>query len=115
MAAYPSITFFQEREGWQQSPASGTIRTAMSSGPDKLRRRFTAAPKPMSGRIPYLNETDLNTFETFYETTLKHGSLSFTATHPRTEVTETFRFVSVPLISPRGEGYMVTADLEVLP
>jgi hypothetical protein len=116
MASWPSIPFFDERQGFSQSgPKDATIRTQMAQGPAKTRPRFTAAPKMIQGRIGELTQAELATFEAFYETILKMGSLSFTYTYPLTGATESFRFFGDYNVAPLGEGYTVTAQLEILP
>jgi len=116
-AAYPAdLPFFDELDGWSQSaPVEAVIRTEMSAGPVKTRRRFTAAPRRMTGRIPYLTAAELATFESFYAVDLAMGALSLTAAHPVTEAVETFRFVDGYEVTPRGLGFTVTATLEILP
>jgi hypothetical protein len=116
MASWPSIPFFDAREGFSQSqPIGATIRTQMSQGPAKMRRRFTAAPVQVQARIAYLTQAELATFETFYAATIKMGSLSFSGTHPITGATESFRFVDGYSVQPRGVGFTVAAQLEILP
>ena len=116
MASWPSIPFFDEREGFTQSePRGAVLRTQMDAGPAKQRRRFTAAPKVIQGRIGEVTQAELETFEAFYKDTLKMGALSFTTTYPPTGETESFRFMSGYSVSPLGEGYTVTAQLEILP
>lgn len=114
--SYPlDLPFFTARDGWSQSAPDAMLRTEMSAGPAKQRRRFTAAPRRMPGRIAYLTADDLAVFEDFYATDLQMGALSFTATHPVTQVEEVFRFTGGYTVEPRGVGFTVTATLEILP
>ena len=116
MPAYPaSIPFFTARDGYRETGPEATIRTDMSTGPAKVRRRFTAAPRRVSARIAYLTAAELATFESFFETTIAMGSLSFTAENPITGTTRTYRFVGSYDVEPRGVGYTVSAELEILP
>ena len=116
MPSYPSIPFFDMRAGFRQTgPQNATIRTEMSSGPVKMRRRFTAAPRVIQASTGQLTQTELATFEMFYETTLQMGALSFTHTYPPTGATETFRFTGGYEVVPFGQGYAVSAELEILP
>jgi len=68
-------------------------------GPPKLRRRSTAGYRPLAGETPILTAAQLSTFEAFWETDLGGGVQDFTATHPVTGATATFR--------PTGDGYRV--------
>lgn len=116
MAAYPSIPFFKAHGNLSRSgPQNAVIRTSMDAGPDKVRRRFTAAPRRFTGTTPFLTKTELETFETFFETTLQMGALSFTATDPLSCTTKTFRFVGDYKVNPAGRAFRVSAELEILP
>ncbi|ANT39919.1 hypothetical protein RGUI_0846 [Rhodovulum sp. P5] len=117
MAVWPSIPFFVARDGWQRTgPENAVLRTDMETGPAKQRRRTTAAPKRWSGAIPSLTAAELASFETFFDTTLQTGALSFTATDPADETVKTFRFVGGYRVTQPDPGvFRVAAELEVLP
>jgi len=116
MASWPSIPFFDARQGFNEAaPVGATIRTQMDAGPVKVRRRFTAAPIQVQVRIPHLTKSELATFRTFYRDTIKMGSLSFTGTHPVTGATESFRFVEGYSVAPFADGFTIAATLEILP
>jgi len=86
----------------------------MDQGPDKMRRRFTAVPKLLSCSF-LMTAAQLQTFETFYDTTIVGGSDSFDWTHPRLGTTISCRFVQVPTFVPVGLYWRVSAEIEVLP
>lgn len=69
-----------------------TIRTRMDSGPDKIRRKGTTRPIPID--IPMLIDGDQRaTFDIFYDTTLKAGSLPFDWEDPRDDAIVEYRFL----------------------
>ena len=60
-------------------------------GVPKVRRRTTAAYRRLSGATEAMTATQYAAFLAFWETDLADGVLDFTATHPVTGVTTTFR------------------------
>jgi len=69
-----------------------------------------------------LTGSQLTTFNTFFRTTLKHGSLSFNWIHPFTEATVEIRFKGKPewqCIKPapavNDRMYQASFDLEIQP
>ena len=60
-------------------------------GPPKMRRRSTAVGVNTQATFQF-SDTDLATFNTFFETTLVDGTLPFTWTHPVTAVSYTWMF-----------------------
>lgn len=74
---------------------SGLIRTKMDAGPDKVRRRSSATPENFSFPMR-LKGSEYDTLQTFYNSTLGGGALSFNFDNPRTDTEETFRFLSPP-------------------
>ncbi|MDD5584929.1 MAG: hypothetical protein PHV55_07740 [Candidatus Omnitrophica bacterium] len=69
--------------------------TDMDAGPASVRNRFTAITQTAKGSM-ILTGAQLVTFNTFFRTTIKHGSLSFYWIHPFTEEAATIRFKSKP-------------------
>ncbi len=69
--------------------------TDMDAGPPSVRNRFTAITQTVKGSM-ILTGAQLVTFNTFFRTTLAHGSLSFTWIHPFTEEAAVFRFKTKP-------------------
>ena len=102
-------------DGYQEVFADNTIRSAMETGYPKVRKRSTAAPSMLS-LVFHMTAAQVTTLNTFFSTTQNDGVDSFTMTHPRTDVTETFRFLSAPEISiSNGIDYRVSIKLEQLP
>jgi hypothetical protein len=67
----------------------------MDAGPASVRNRFTAITQTVKGSM-VLNGSQLAIFNTFFRTTIKHGSLSFNWIHPFTEEAVEIRFKSKP-------------------
>lgn len=102
------------REGFSRSKADARLRTSMDAGPDKVRRRYTSVPGLLAC-VFYMTTAQLATFDTFYDTTLLEGSVTFTWTHPITGTSITCRVKDVPQVTPRGLGWLVAMTIEVLP
>jgi len=102
------------RSEYTETVGSTKKRSQMEVGPAKVRRRSTAHVDQMTLGY-YMTESEVSTFETFYNTTLKNGSLRFDATHPRTGNTEDFRILEDPQYERMGVEYIVRFKVEVLP
>jgi len=77
MAVWPStIPQAFIHDSFSESTQSAVVRTDMSAGPPKVRRRFTAVSDFWSGYM-VMDSTELADFKTFYTTTTSYGSLSF--------------------------------------
>lgn len=70
-------------------------RTEMDVGPPITRRRQTAAVRRVS-TVAVVTGTQRQTFDTFFRTTLKNGTLGFTDEDPVDDSTVTYYFVDVP-------------------
>jgi len=93
MATWPSgIGFLTHMPSLRYDGPEGDVAAfGPDVGPPKLRRRTTAAYRRLSGATPILTATERATFLAFWETDLAGGVLDFTATHPFTGQTATFR------------------------
>lgn len=106
--------------GLTETPQDGAIRTAMSAGPVKIRRRFSAVSRSVSASL-MLTTTERATFDTFREDTLSQGALSFDMDDPRDGTSQTWRFAGVPtftsVTSDNNTVKLWRADfpLEILP
>ncbi len=91
------------------------IRSDMDVGPQKVRRRFTKGIDTISGSIT-LTTAQYNIFESFYDTTLNGGALTFEYNHPVTEVLTEFRFKGAPQYKSIGGGnYVASFAWEIVP
>lgn len=107
---------FVEIPGYDETLPFPVVRTSPEKGPAKQRREFTAAPTPIAFMTDLMNAAQQATFETFYFTTLKHGSLAFDWVHPRTQSTKTYRFVGGPKPVPVSKIHVrYRLSLEILP
>jgi len=100
--------------GYQEEPVDNTIRSSMSYGPDKIRRRTTSVifncVMPM-----VLTTAQTALLDTFYYTTLEQVG-TFTWKNHRTQAAATYRFRSPPVYQTLGKGLWSTAlQLELLP
>ena len=105
------------KDGLSETAPQNAIRTNMDAGPPKVRRRGTAAVRPISGRIK-MTATQADALDTFYTTTTKYGTLDFEWKHPRTRATVSMHFVGAPAFAPYGtEGnrWIASLALEILP
>lgn len=116
MPAWPgSLPQSPQIAGFTEQTPDVTLRTAMDAGPDKLRRRFTAAVSPM--RYPLvLTKAQIATLDTFYTSELQGGTLPYTHTHPRTGAAINIRFVAPPSYQAFTDDlWTSTLDLEIMP
>ena len=91
------------------------LRTSVDAGPEKRRRRFTAAPRPLIGTMR-MTTAQVAAFETFFRTTLADGTLAFDFPHPRTQSTLSVVFASPPSwTNAGGDYYDVILPLEIQP
>lgn len=100
-------------------PSNGVIRTEMSAGPAKQRRRFTAVTRPVALSFAPLTSSVFAAFEAFYHIDLQGGALAFDMAHPITGSVARFRFVASEepfTVSPVGrDAYRLDVTLELLP
>lgn len=118
MPTWPtSLPQYVLEQGYNEQLPDQTVETQMDTGPVKVRRRFTVAPRRF-GVVVVMDPDQIAVFEEFYGDTLAGGSLSFDWVHPRTRVSKTFRFRKPPpSINSLGNGGLdmrVTFALETL-
>lgn len=106
-------------DSYQEAFSDNVLRTSMSVGPAKMRRRSTAGTRPISGN-QYMTPDHLGIFDIFFTTTLEDGALRFDWTHPRTGVSVEFRFLNAPQFervkTQSGVvGWIVAINLEIMP
>lgn len=117
MPSWPTeLPFFHGVEGMTRTgPQGEKLRSAMSAGPDKVRRRSSAGVLRRSGALPGLSSAQLAAFEAFYLDDLKGGVLAFDAADCFDGAVRSFRFVESYEVTRSGGQYTVAAELEVLP
>jgi hypothetical protein len=95
MAAWPGSLPQYMEVGASETKQNTFIRSNPSIGPPKMRRRFSASTRTITGTMLF-SASDRATFDTFYDTTLVDGSDAFTFTDPVDLTTQNFRFVEPP-------------------
>lgn len=105
------------QDGYAEPEPDVIRRTEMDEGPAKQRPRCTVGIRPFLMQI----EVDLDQvaiFQTFYEDTLKDGTLPFSWKHPRTQVNTNFRFVGgqpQKIKIQDSRNYRIPFSVEVMP
>lgn len=100
---------------YTEAPEVTTKRTTMDSGTIKTRQRYTRAVANITGSFD-ITSLQVDSFLTFYQTTIKGGSLSFTATFDRSNTTKTYKFKEEPSITHNGgNSYKLSINLLRLP
>ena len=119
MATWPS-TIPWIRPGYTETGQETFITTQMDSGPSQRRGRFTASSRYLDADI-LMSVTEFNSFETFYNVTLKRGVDKFNGIDPKTKSVKEFRFISrysaiaEAFVNSRVDLWRVTLPLEILP
>lgn len=105
---------------YRQQLKDTTVRTQMDTGPDKVRRRSTAAVVACELEV-LLTGSQVERLFSFYRTDTASGSLPFAWIDHRTGGDADYRFTAPPSVSPRGprrdgtEWWSATFSLELLP
>lgn len=108
MPAWPSgVPFICSLRDLERSgPLGDRAEFVPDVGLPKVRRRTTASYRRLAGVTGVMDATQFAAFETFWTTDLAGGVLDFTAVHPVTGATATFR----PAADSYGEA-LVAAGL----
>ena len=118
MASWPGSSVLpqvMEYNSYHETMPNNVLRTKMAVGPPKLRRRATAAVRPLSGSM-VLDSTQVTILDTFYTSTLSDGVTAFDWTRPRATAVASFRFVKPPeYIAIADNLWRVKLELEELP
>lgn len=114
-SAWPaSLPEYVLQQGFSETLPDTTIQSSMEAGRPKTRRRYTSNYSVFTVAIA-MELAQRVTFEEFYNTTLRGGSLPFTWVHPlhRSPCTMQFR-KPVPKFSVNGNKHIVTAAVEII-
>jgi hypothetical protein len=109
------IPFCPVGDSYNEEPGDEVLRTPMETGPAKLRLRTTAAPDLVTFTLPRMSVAQYAQFKAWYSSSLKRGSLAFTAKHPIEAVDRSFRFTQSYTMNKAGRSCVVSLSLEVLP
>ena len=88
----------------EKLPVDPVIRSEFENGAVLTRARFTTVPNSWEMVYRYLSNTDKELIETFHNTTVSFGALTFTWTHPITAATPTVRFKGPPIYTAEDDG-----------
>lgn len=99
-------------DGLQETLPDVALRTQMDAGADKVRRRHTAAVRPLTVAF-LLDGAQSETLDAFYA---DNAALPFDWEHPRTGAAISLRFVGPPRFTAHGSSrWRAELSLEVLP
>lgn len=115
-AVWPSdLPQYVLQQGFSEQLGNAKIETQMEAGRPKTRRRYTAAPRQLSCVLA-CTAAQRASLITFYDTTLKSGSLPFDWVDPVTQTTKSFLFRGPPIKwGIRGEAHLASFVLETIP
>lgn len=78
---------------WSRQPQTNVVGFMPDVGPPIQRRRSSVKTFSASGSF-VMTQTQVNTFETFFQDDLEDGSLSFDWDHPETDAATSWRVLS---------------------
>ena len=114
----PGLPQIPQQAGFEEQKPNVTVRTEMSTGPAKVRRRSTTNVTKFKMTFQ-MTASQVNIFDVFFNTTVAGGALSFSFPDPRSGIIGNFRFdlsnglPSITALS--GETYNVSCSMELLP
>ena len=93
MPAFPFTTPKPDAENFTEKlPVDPLLKSEFENGSVLTRARFTNVPNSWSLNYRFLSNTDKESLETFFMTTVGLGALNFTWTHPISTTVYTVRF-----------------------
>lgn len=101
-------------DSYEESAPDVLIKSNVETGPAKVRRRVTAAIRPIKGH-QIMNDEQLGIFKVFFNSTLYGGAMRFTWTDPTGDDPVEMRFVDAPSWASQDGYYRVEMNLEILP
>lgn len=118
MATWPGGLPDRQFVGLTHKRQPAKLRSPMTSGTTKVRRIATAVPYRTS--IPvFFSNAEKQTFDAFWATTLKEGSLFFDWEDPVTDATVSMEIIEYPDFAlstgPDGRFWRGTMEIEVKP
>lgn len=116
MATWPAtIPQVPSLDDYSAADVDATLRSGMDSGPEKVRRRYTAVPENLTCTF-IMSTAQHTTFQTFFRDTIARGAIPFDWVHPETGAAVVCRIIGVPQRRFRGPfNYDVSMTIEVLP
>jgi len=111
----PGISEAFTADAFTEDPQDIVIRSAMDTGPAKVRRRFVNPTKKYTCQIILRDATEYQTLTDFYYITCQGGTDTIALNHPITGVPGEFRFSSPIKYNAVGIAWQASFDLESLP
>lgn len=113
--AFPS-TISQKllQNGYSETPLDNLIVSANDQGLPKMRRKFTGKSRTVKGALWLEDNTDYNTFMTWYYAEAGEGSAYFTFDDQHGGTMEV-RMTKLEVTARGGAGYLATVELEEKP
>lgn len=99
------------RDNYTETTPDRVIRSDMGVGPQKVRRRSSAAVRQVSLRL-FLTDAQVATLDTFFDA---NDALVFDFVDPRTNGTKRTRFTAPPTYALNETMWDVSIKLEYLP
>ena len=117
MPTWPATVPLLLRDDFGEETPNNDLRRKTDIGPDKVRRRTTANPRAVSGRIAMADLATKNALETFYASVSTAVGWDWAALAAFTGGgTPQFRFTRPPQYSKRGTlGWFAAVSIERLP
>lgn len=103
MAQYPENLSYFDTGSIARTTEDNLIRSSVSIGPEKVRRRTTGVEASISATAT-LNGSQVSDLESFYNVITAGGSLSFDMIDPVTKEAKQARFAKPPEYSSIGAG-----------
>ena len=114
---YPSTLQDNFNRGtFRRTPGKNAVYAKMDSGPQKIRRRSTLRVDSISGNILLKDISEYITFQNWYTSTLKDGTLTFYFNDPITQAQLEVQFIEggMDIADVGFETYSVKMSLEVV-
>lgn len=113
--AWPTsiLPTFIELQDYSETPPLVTISSPIESGNPKIKYRFRANTRSISGYF-FLTQTQVETLDNFFASDLAYGSLTLSFVHPRTSVTVEAT-LGKPSYKFMGKWWIADIKLTVLP
>lgn len=118
MASWPSgLPQSPRLRGHSEGREPNVVRTPVEQGPAKTRKLYTAEIRRFSIQL-IMTGTQVDTFDTFYASTIDYGATAFDWVHPRTLTAASCKMLGEPNYIPQGGAgkyWLVSFQMEITP
>lgn len=101
--------------GWTWAPQNNKVSFRPDIGPAVERRRGTAVSHDYNAGFPHLSSAQVAIFETFYQDTLKAGTLHYLWNDPVNATSYKWKIESYQINSVGGDWFGLTMKMHRLP